>query len=65
MFVWGIYDYPLILEKKRAEISNSRQFWGSFVAAKGPHVAAKVHAATKGSHAAVWLRRRKGPVSAK
>ena len=48
-----------------AEIKNSRQFRGSFAAAKGPHVAAKVHAAMKGSHATAWLRRRKGPVSAK
>ena len=61
MFVWRIYEYPLILEKKRAEISNSRQFQGSFAAAKGPHAVAKVHAATKGSHTATWLRRKNGP----
>ena len=43
MFVRRIYEYPLILEKKKAKINNSGQFRGSFAAMK--------------VHATAWPRR--------
>ena len=50
MFVWRIYEYPLILEKKKAKINNSGQFRGSFAAMK-------VHATAWHVQATAWPRR--------
>ena len=51
------FDFCWILEKKRAEINNSRQFRGLTLRRRGPLAAAKVHATAWHVHTATWIRR--------